>query len=135
MFVVYASIMLNDGKNFRDTQIIVDGDLAEAQKVYQKLIRENDTYTAGIGVIVQSTDAPHQDFPVERINEIANNAVEEMGDIFFDPDPSMGEYSIPANIAHNRIQAAILQALTDIGLKADGVVLPLPESEEPETEA
>ncbi len=66
--------------------------------------------------------------------EMANKAVGDMGDIFFEPDQSFGEYSIPANTATNCVSAAIAEALMRAGVIVEGDIPQLAESTDPNEE-
>lgn len=66
------------------------------------------------------------------IFEKAQSAVNDMGDIFFEPQADCGEYSLPANIATNACSAAIESALRQAGVIIEGSVPKLDESCDPE---
>ncbi len=65
----------------------------------------------------------------DTIASLAEAAVNEMGDIFFDPDASFGEFSIPRNIASNACSDAIVKALQQAGVSIAGDVRRLAESQ------
>lgn len=68
------------------------------------------------------------------IFELAQSAVSDMGDIFFEPQADFGEYSLPANIATNACSAAIEAALKQAGVTIDGTVTQLAESSNPDAD-
>lgn len=67
-----------------------------------------------------------------NIQEWATKCVDSMGDIFFNPQAGFGEYSIPCNIAINRVAAELDDLAQSLGAEVDYDTEDLPESSEGE---
>jgi hypothetical protein len=84
--------------------------------------------SSGDATVVDDTPSKAPQLEASAVSTLADQAVADMGDIFFDPDPSCGEACIPAGIAYNACSEAIQSALRAAGVTIAGTVTCAPDS-------
>lgn len=63
-----------------------------------------------------------------QIRKLSDEAMGNMGDIFYDPDPQAGEHELPENICQNNIEAALVALVKENGFSVEGDIADLIES-------